>query len=245
VESEVTGLSGDVDAGSRMDVSDVDMPVCPGLASTTLIAPAVSACGPPRADMANATKPNMPANAAGSLTAECARGVSIADSQRMLREIDISKRLQDELAKSDHTLATAASSWDTVCSGVGKDKSSDKPKEVGVKKPTVAKCTLSDVVKPLMSPEVIEKQRATRVLVAKTMLEEELSKEEPSLALLAVLRRAAFGTEMTDKEETCEKITVATTVHECADVTILEISSKALPRTKPTAVETYLRRLKV
>jgi len=118
---------------------------------------------------------------------------------------------------------------------VGKDESSDKAKEEGVKKPAVAKCTLSDVVKPLMSPEVIEKQCVTRVLVAKTMLEEELSKDEPSLASLAVLRKAAFGTETPDKGETCEKTTVATTVHECADGTSLKISSKALPQ--PAAVE--------
>jgi len=102
----------------------------------------------------------------------------------------------------DPTLATASSFVSAVCGGRASKENTDQLEDGGVNKPPVVKGTISDVVNPVMSAAVIEKQRMMRILVAKTMLGEELAKNEPSPASLAVLRKAAFGTETPESEPT-------------------------------------------
>jgi len=114
----------------------------------------------------------------------------------------------------------------------GRSKSNlDRSKEGVVKKAAVVRSIISDVVRPLVSAEVIEKQRVLRIIVAKTMLGEELAKSEPLPASLAVYRKAAFGTETPDGEEASATTTVKGTPEICAEDTGVEIFPNALSQT--------------
>jgi len=141
--------------------------------------------------------------------------------------------------RRDPTLATAASFLSLVCDGIRMSKDTpDKHKEREMQKSAIAKSIPSDVAKPLISAEVIEKQRITRILVAKTMLGEELAKDKPSMASLDVLRKAAFGTETIEDEEASVTTIVETTVRKCPEQKRVEPPPRALPQT--TAVENLI-----
>jgi len=124
-----------------------------------------------------------------------------------------------------------ASFLNVVCGGGGSKSNLDRSKEGGVKKAAIERSIISDVVRPLVRAEVLEKLSVTRILVAKTMLGEELSKSDPSPASLAVYRKAAFGTETPGGEEASATTTVEGTPKNCAEDTVVEILPKALSQT--------------
>jgi len=70
-----------------------------------------------------------------------------------------------------------------------------------MKKKDEVKNKESDMVPGIIPPSIqtrsdaryIEKQRTTRIIAAKSLLEEELAKSGPSLASVATFRAAAYG----------------------------------------------------
>jgi len=136
--------------------------------------------------------------------------------------------------RMDPALAAASSFVSTVCGGRVIKENTDKSKDGGVKKSPVVKSAISDVVKPVMSAGVMEKQRVTRILVAKTMLGEELAKDEPSPASLAVLRKAAFGTETPESEPTNPDTATGSTTPKATNKMAVGTSSESVPQPMAT-----------
>jgi len=134
------------------------------------------------------------------------------EAQQMVREIDNAKLLQQELIRRDPSFASGSPFLDTVCGRVMNDR---VIKETGRAVGEVGDGVVATSTGPTqtqMGARVIEKQRMMRILVAKSMLEEELAKDEPSAASVAVLKLAVYGRdEPKDAAMLDAEITVATT----------------------------------
>jgi len=115
------------------------------------------------------------------------------EAQQMVREIDNAKLLQEELIRRDPSFASGSTMLETESEGAAKDKLIKGASEIVVE---VGDRIVEDRMIPTqirMGARVLENQRKLRILVAKSMLEEELAKDEPSAASVSVLKSAAYG----------------------------------------------------
>jgi len=108
----------------------------------------------------------------------------------MLSEIEVSKLLQGELLKIDPSLASASSFLNTVCARETKEKKVKKQGDAEIRVKGSALEIMAVPTKVQMSARVLEQQRLTRILVSKTMLEEELAKDVPSAVIVSILEMA-------------------------------------------------------
>jgi len=122
------------------------------------------------------------------------------ESQRILKEIDGSELLQDELMRRDPSLASVSSFLSTVCEGGSRDKNMKKKNEAK-NKADIVTGTIPLSIQTRSDARYIEKQRTTRIIAVKSLLEEELAKSRPSLASIATFRAAAYGDDRSGKAE--------------------------------------------
>jgi len=234
IELELREATREPDAGITMEAEYTDVPRCPGIVSTPVLMSSEGVQQTPRTGPSDEETQKTPVGTTESFTVQRALVTNPAESQQMLREIRNAQLLHEELMRIDPTLATASSFVSTVCGGRVSKENTEKSKDGGAKKSPVVNSVISDVVKPVMSAGVIEKQRVTRILVAKTMLGEELANNEPSPASLAVLRKAAFGMETPESEPTNPETATESTTPKATDEMAVGTSSESLPQPMAT-----------
>jgi len=117
------------------------------------------------------------------------------EAQQILKEIDATVLLQQELMRSDPLLASASSFLSVVCGGERKSTDDKNISEANVKMARPAKRVPPTIDRPPMSARCVEKQRVIRITVSESLLKEELAKDNLSLASIAAFRKAAYGDE--------------------------------------------------
>jgi len=99
--------------------------------------------------------------------------------------------LREELKKQDLSLASASSFLNVVCGGMSKNKGVQKMGEIQGKASGSKVRVIAHLTTEQLEAKYPEKQRVTRIIAAKSLLEEELAKAEPSWASVATFRAAA------------------------------------------------------
>jgi len=147
--------------GDRLAVSDVTQAVAPYNPGIIKVS-----AGPTREVLADTKSANVTSNVNQVADSVIGDGIGvepsnkiIAESQRILQEIDGSKLLQEELIRRDPSLASVSSFLSTVCGAVSKDKN--------VKKKGERKNQESDVRSGIM-PTAIQTRR--RYVVRKSSI---------------------------------------------------------------------------
>jgi len=119
----------------------------------------------------------------------------LTESQRMIKEIDATVLLQQELMKSDPLLASASSFLSVVCGNERTNKNETKTNDENVRMTGTVLCVPLPTNRPQPSARYIEKQRVIRITAAESLLNEELAKNNPLLTSTAAFRKAAYGDE--------------------------------------------------
>jgi len=136
---------------------------------------------------------------------------AVAESQRILKEIDGAKLLQDELMRRDPSLVSASSFLSTVCGGGPKDNNMKKKDELKNKTSDIGTGEIPPSIQTRSESRYTEKPRTTRIVATTSLLEEELDKSQPSLASVATFRAAAYGDDISGKAEGVDKSLVTET----------------------------------
>jgi len=111
--------------------------------------------------------------------------------QRILKEIENSKLLREELKEQDLSLASASSFLNVVCGRTSKNKGLQKTREIQGKPSGSKVGVIAYLTKEQLEDKYLKKQRVIRIIAAKSLLKEELAKAEPSWAPVATFRAAA------------------------------------------------------
>jgi len=187
------------DDGAVRDISMTDAPVVPETVSTSMIShldlKTNETVGENTDKITQAEKGPSKAKIAGT-----ASGKVTTESQRMMDEIDGAKLLQDELIRRDPSLASISSFLNTVCGVTAPRKKTEGIEGANVRVTEDKERTAVISTKTRAEEKCLEKQRIKRILVAKTILEEELAKDEPSLFSAAAFRKAAYGGDVSEGE---------------------------------------------
>jgi len=198
--------------GSARDMSMMDAPVVPGIVSTPMMTQidfeVTKKVGENAGEINRVEKDSSNEKVA---CAPCDKGIT--ESQGIMNKIDGAKLLHEELVRREPSLTSISTFLNTVCGGTAREKKSEKTEEANVQILGDKEMSVILRIKTRSEAKYLEKQRVTRILVAKTLLEEELANDEPSLFLIAVFRKAAYGGDVSEGKETvCDVVGTEETV---------------------------------
>jgi len=142
-----------------------------------------------------------------------------------MEEIENSKLVREELIRQDLSLASASSFLSVVCGGSSKEKGVQKIGEAQGRASGSKVGAITPLTKEQLEAKYLEKKRVTRIVAAKSLLEEELAKAESSWALVATFCVAAG-----DGEESCSR--------EVVDVHLAAREGQPAKSDMPAAVNT-------
>jgi len=130
------------------------------------------------------------------------------ESHRILKEIDGSKLLQEELIRQDPSLASVSSFLSTVCGGGTRDKNIKKKDEAKNKEADTEIEIIPLSVQTRSEARYMEKQHTNRIVAAKSLLVEELAKARPSAEPIVTFHATADGEDKSGKEDGTNELTV-------------------------------------
>jgi len=140
----------------------------------------------------------------------------------MMKEIDDSKLLHEELIRRETSIASVFLLLNTVCGGTAREKKAEKTDEANIRITENRVMSVTLPTKTRSEAKYIEKQRVTRILVAKTLLEEELAKDDKSLFSITAFCTAAYGGDGSEgREPVCDIVKTEETVITVKTITIL------------------------
>jgi len=214
------------------DISMTDAPVVPGIVSTPIVShlefKITEKPGENTGKISRAEKKSSNEKVAG---APCDKVVT--ESQRMMNAIDGSKLLHEELIRREPSLASISSFLNTVCGGTAREKKAEKTEEANIRITENKVTSVTLPIKTRSEMKYMEKQRVSRILVAKTLLEEELAKDEPSLFSIAAFRTAAYGGDGSEgKEPVCDIVETEETLITAKTIPIISQPSATTSSTQ-------------